>query len=265
VSSIEWAASEIETLGSVPDLTVAQRKGVSLATVRRKRRELNIDAYVRPTKPTAKPSSESSRKGRPNTIEWHQDDLNALLEMPDKTLARRMGISATTVRYKRLERERELGIPSVNRSAGNYVSPDAWTHEQIALLGTMPDPEVAKKTGKGLKTVQTARYARGIAQFKHPEIRNPVRSAADFKPLPWKTLANMAPQDFYQALALEYQRVIGVPLTFETLALLSHWNIAALRAWFAPGAKGVEVSLQTRHHLWLVIKSTGWKDIILSK
>lgn len=50
-----------------------------------------------------------------------------------------------------------------------------WTPAQVALLGTMPDAEVARLTGRARTAVRRARYYRGIAAY------NPPRRAAPGK------------------------------------------------------------------------------------
>jgi hypothetical protein len=42
-----------------------------------------------------------------------------------------------------------------------------WTEEEIALLGTAPDPEIARKIGRGLKGVRSKRLNLGIPPFPH--------------------------------------------------------------------------------------------------
>lgn len=41
-----------------------------------------------------------------------------------------------------------------------------WTEDEIALLGTMPDAEVAERTARTLAAVQSRRYALGIERFQ---------------------------------------------------------------------------------------------------
>jgi hypothetical protein len=40
--------------------------------------------------------------------------------------------------------------------------PRRWTQEDLALLGKVPDAEVARRTGRSIITVQQARGKRGI-------------------------------------------------------------------------------------------------------
>jgi len=61
-------------------------------------------------------------------------------------------------RRRRTAREKNLGRHLV----GGYHGP-RWTAEQLALLGTMPDEEVAAQTGRSIAAVRLMRTRRKIA------------------------------------------------------------------------------------------------------
>jgi hypothetical protein len=66
-----------------------------------------------------------------------------------------------------LVRRRSLG-KGPELSAGK-----AWTPEQTALLGTMPDQEVAARTGHPVRSVKTKRLRLGISCFQASAPREP--------------------------------------------------------------------------------------------
>lgn len=79
---------------------------------------------------------------------------------PDRTLAELWGVPVSQVVTQR----RKLRLPPVP-----YVYADApaqWSDEQLAMLGTMPDTEIAKAMGDiAPDVVQAQRVARGILSF----------------------------------------------------------------------------------------------------
>jgi len=66
---------------------------------------------------------------------------------------RRTGRTVNAVRLKR----EELGMPN---PAGNR-----WRPEDIALLGTLPDRELARRLGRPLQSVTQKRCKLGIPRF----------------------------------------------------------------------------------------------------
>jgi hypothetical protein len=66
-------------------------------------------------------------------------------------------LSEETVR-RRVQTRRERGCPPPNRRAE-----DGWKPEEVALLGTLPDDELARRPGRSLIAVSTKRRRLGIA------------------------------------------------------------------------------------------------------
>lgn len=95
-------------------------------------------------------------------IKWTEQDLADLGKMTDQSLANRMTlaqkvtVSSYQVRTKRLE----LNIDAFMHRP---EKPRPWTPEEVALLGTIPDKEVAQKVGRPVEAVAQARVYRKIA------------------------------------------------------------------------------------------------------
>jgi hypothetical protein len=73
--------------------------------------------------------------------------------------------SQETIR-KRVQTRRERGCPPPNRWAE-----DGWKPEEVALLGTLPDDELARILGRSLISVSTKRRRQGIPSAS-PRPRN---------------------------------------------------------------------------------------------
>lgn len=73
---------------------------------------------------------------------------------PDNDVARKFGISSTSVQLKRVQ----LGIPAVGRLT-------RWTPDIIALLGTVPDVQIARKLNVAVGTVTHRRNRKGIKSY----------------------------------------------------------------------------------------------------
>jgi len=124
--TVEWTEDMIKLLGTASDYAVGAELDISYASVRRKRRELGIPPYHEPRQEYA-------------PREWSSDELEMLGRRSDATVARKLGVSPTTVTRKR----QDLGIPPYGRAP----QPIEWTDEMIAALGTMRDSEVARRFG----------------------------------------------------------------------------------------------------------------------
>jgi hypothetical protein len=80
--------------------------------------------------------------------------------MPDTQVAAQTGRTKAAVSLKR----RKLGI-SLSRPGGRGGSPGPrWTEEEVALLGTMPDEQVAAQTGRTKVAVYLKRRKLGLAR-----------------------------------------------------------------------------------------------------
>jgi hypothetical protein len=87
---------------------------------------------------------------------------------PDQVLARRFGRPVSAVRHRRAKKRiRVMGIPFHNP---HY---ETWNPDELALLGKLPDEEVARRTGHSLTSVRHARNKRHILSVRQvaPEWR----------------------------------------------------------------------------------------------
>jgi hypothetical protein len=138
--AIDWTEDMDALLATDTDTNVGASLGVSGASVARRRRLLGIAAY--------RPDHERPRTGRPGRW-WTARELALLGTAPDAAIAARLGISATTVSFKR----QRLRIPPYAPTPARI----RWTPAMIRLLGTRPDPELARKFGVGVRSVQDKR------------------------------------------------------------------------------------------------------------
>ena len=75
--------------------------------------------------------------------------------------------AAEVERRRRTAVEQNLGR---NLIPGSHLYP-AWTKKELALLGKVPDREVAARTGRTLKAVQQKRLTLGIPAPLRPRRR----------------------------------------------------------------------------------------------
>ncbi len=87
---------------------------------------------------------------------WTKKELSLLGKVSDAELARRIGVTTTTVRTKRCLR----GIPPLRPR-----DPMKWRAKDIALLGKYPDFEVARMLGVYRKAVINKRHELGIPSY----------------------------------------------------------------------------------------------------
>jgi hypothetical protein len=167
---IEWTPQKIERLGQVPDTQVARELRISLGSVRAKRHELGIPAFL---------------DNRP--VE-RNEEVAALLLLPDTEVVHRTGLNRHTIERLR----RDLGVPEPAATAPGPVPEGAaeeggsksshrcaasrrpggrslawrsgyrWRPEEIALLGSAPDAEVAARIGRSTSAVRARRQTLGI-------------------------------------------------------------------------------------------------------
>src|SRR5437867_3412640 len=112
-----WTAREIRLLGKMSDAEVARGLRRPVHHVRRQRISLRI--------PILKPAAPSRR--------WTLQEIRLLGIRPDAELARKFGRTLVSLYLKRSR----LGIPMFN-------NPHIWKPEHAALLGKVPDWEIAK-------------------------------------------------------------------------------------------------------------------------
>ena len=100
--------------------------------------------------------------GRPGGRPWTPKELRLLGTMPDDELAERIGRTAKAVRQMRTGR----GIPSAEDRRRREHQDRAWTAAELALLGTIPDDELASRIGRTESAVRVMRGKRGIPTAK---------------------------------------------------------------------------------------------------
>jgi hypothetical protein len=169
---IEWTPEMIQRLGEASDARVAEELGISAVSVKRKRQALGIP-------PT-----------RDNLPVERNDEVAALLRLPDTEVQHRTGLDRRTIQKLR----DELGVQEIHQSPretspGPRGRPDGstasergpgherpapratawrtkyrWRPEEIALLGTASDQELAARLGRTVLAVLTRRQKVGILQ-----------------------------------------------------------------------------------------------------
>ncbi|WP_455232867.1 hypothetical protein [Geopseudomonas aromaticivorans] len=113
----------MEIAGKISDREVSRRFGVSASTVRRYRVKNDI------------PACEVSDV--PDEI------FDSLETMTNYRLSKKFKISMERISELRFK----AGVPEprVERVKFQPLEPDFWTDEAISLLGTMPDPDLARR------------------------------------------------------------------------------------------------------------------------
>jgi hypothetical protein len=94
---------------------------------------------------------------------WTPEEAALLGTRPDKEVAARIGRSVGAVHDHR----RKLGIRSFYKRKARS-KPAVWTPAQDALLGTMPDPDLARKLGCPAMAVFYRRRKLKIPPFRSP-------------------------------------------------------------------------------------------------
>ena len=142
--------------------------------------------------------------------------------MPDADLGAKLGRSAMAVFHARSKRE----IPP--------ATSDPWTPETLALLGTMPDPTLAKIVGLGQPAVSRKRREMGIPTWITRNTR-----AVDWDSVPFALYPDRAIGLMYgvsQAVVNRKRRALGHPpfngraMSVEGISLRSAEE-AAVDAW----------------------------------
>lgn len=188
-----WSLEDIEKLGKDSDRQIARRLGISDGTVRKKRRALGITPAivwgdeqvallgVLPDKAVAEalgttteraaaarlyrgipPMEEEAQEappkpvklGRPQGEDWSNDVMTQLGKVPDSRIAKEAGVHLSTVAKLR----KKYGIKATKQRR-------PWLPEEVALLGTLSDAEVARRIGRtkaGVTLERTNRRIRGI-------------------------------------------------------------------------------------------------------
>ena len=141
-----------DRLGTVRDRVLAAELGVSLPTVTTARESLGIPAYRVPKRTTA-------RQMAPAMVPWLARVHDRLGLVPDAVLAREAGVSRERVGQVR----DKLGIPPLPPGP-TPVQTSTWLTDEVrAMLGTVPDSEVARKTGPTVSLIARTRKQLGIS------------------------------------------------------------------------------------------------------
>jgi hypothetical protein len=165
--TIEWSDDMIALLGTDSDRAIGETLGLPLSAVWRKRRALDIPSYY--------PS-----RSAPRGFRWQARHLALLGTMTDREVARRIGVSTTTVANKRSQ----LGIPAFMPRPPRIE----WTAEKIERLGKLTDSQVAREMGVCTLSVRSKRQALGIAASRESRAISRNASAADLLGLPTREI-----------------------------------------------------------------------------
>lgn len=129
-----WSLEVIKKLSLTPPAALAEQLQISTSTVlaRRRAHEMRYE-----------------RRGLP------PEALAMLGKVPDMKVALRFGRSYDTARKWRTD----AGLPPV-------IEWRAWTRQELALLGTMPDNMLARQIARRPRCVRLKREALGIPQHE---------------------------------------------------------------------------------------------------
>ena len=183
VGRINWTDEMITLLGTISDREFVRRFPMGLDTVHQKRKELGIAPHTEPRQMVRRtdtirrllrlPNPEvMKRTGLSKTMiiklrhefairapstrraRWTPALVARLGKVPDAEAARLAGVSSTAATHIR----RSLGIRA-------YLPKDKWTRDEIALLGTAPDREIAARLTRSVEAVKRKRAILHIAPY----------------------------------------------------------------------------------------------------
>ncbi len=149
-----------EVAGKMSDREVARRFGICSNTVRRYRLNFGIPAYD------------------PRSTEAPIGLLEKLAIESNYQLAKEFNIA--TSRVEALRTETGIQEPKLQRPRFIPLEVGIWTDSAIAMLGTMPDPELADRLGVSRTPVKKMRKKLGIAAYKEPFPEITAEIAAEF-------------------------------------------------------------------------------------
>ena len=136
-SRFVWPEELVRLFGRMSDRRLARMAKVSVETVTSERRRLGIAPY----------------RPRRQSTEWTSDMIARLGCDSDYNVARALALPRNSVRRKR----RALGIPAYLPPPHDRFSGFAWTAEDLALLGKLPDQKVADLLGISATVVNRKR------------------------------------------------------------------------------------------------------------
>lgn len=150
----DWKAC----IGKMSDREVARRFGLGASSVRRYRHSIGIPEF------------------HPGDIELPTELIAQLATRTNYQLAKEFGVSIKHIKRKR--GELRIQEPKTVRERFKPLE-DIWTNEAIAMLGQMPDTEVADRLDISNFPVKKKRHELGIQAYKRPapEITPEIASA----------------------------------------------------------------------------------------
>ena len=137
-----WSPENTALLGSMPDLTLGKKLGISRAVVCKHRNNLGIKAF------------------RSHKI-WTAKEVSLLGSIKDSVLAEKFGIKESAVRWKRSK----LGIKYRIIISRPRAPREVWTAKDHGLLGSMSDSDLAEKLGIDRALVEQRRVRFGTKDY----------------------------------------------------------------------------------------------------
>jgi len=159
-TSLKWGRKELALLGKHPDAEVARLLKISRKSTIEKRLSLGIPSYA---------------KSSNFWHTWTNREIALLGTRTDAEIAEKIGISPLCVSFKRYK----LNIPALNaRNAPNRPQRNLtdWTKQEIALLGTMTDLEIAGQLDLNHSTIRNERISLSIQPFRKWKRRHSIWS-----------------------------------------------------------------------------------------
>lgn len=262
-----WDEASLAALGVFSDLALSLAWGIGKSTIRVKRATLGIAPIIAKTE-----------------FAWSPENQALVGTMSDRELARRLKITDTIARNKRIrmgiganpnrprknvftseaieklgkisdkELAADLGVSVTTvslkrRELGIPISTKKvlWTPSTLALLGQMPDLKLAEKLGTYYLAVRKKRESLAIPRYTSGLVN------IQGYPL-FASISECSQNDFYLKLASEYQSRVGERLTYPKLSELCKWSVSRLQKWFTPGTAQEPLSVPVRHHIYLSVK-----------
>jgi len=136
----------INVLGEMSDRDVAALLGCDPALVGIRRRKLGIPAY----------------KGGIYDHLFTDEIISMIGVVPDAEIANMIGVHRSIVNSRRIS----MDIESPREANRSRPTAQTWTPENLALLGTMPDGDLAIRLGLTHQAVRYMRQKHGIERFK---------------------------------------------------------------------------------------------------
>lgn len=136
-----------EYIGKMSDREIARRFGLGASSVRRYRHSIGIPEF------------------HPGDIELPTEFIAQLATRTNYQLAKEFGISIKRIKRKR--GELRIQEPKTVREPFKPLK-EIWTDEAIAMLGQMPDTEVADRLDISNFPVKKKRKELGIQAYKRP-------------------------------------------------------------------------------------------------